>query len=108
MTTKKPEPLLWLSDARGQYIPRDFAGSFVNRERDVTGVSADDWAILENPEHEYYWDTWSDVCDKARITDSTVTPPVTYTIYQNGDCWLIPEGMEYSEETDFFAWPAEE
>ena len=43
----RPEPLLWLSDARGVYIPRDFANSFSNRAKDVTGVSDEDWAILE-------------------------------------------------------------
>ena len=28
-----------------------------------------------------------------------------YRVYQDGDCWLIPEGMGWSEETEFFVWP---
>lgn len=35
--TQKPDMLLWLSDARGQYIPRDFATSFLDRARHVRG-----------------------------------------------------------------------
>jgi hypothetical protein len=102
----KPEPMLWLSDARGQYIPRDFAKSFADRARDVAGVSDEDWAILEaGPEHEFYWDTWNDVEQSAVITDQDGSK---YTIYQNGDCWLIPDGMEWNDVSDFFVWPSEE
>jgi hypothetical protein len=100
------EPLLWLSDARGVYIPRDFANSFVDRAKHVTGVSDEDWAILEaGPDHEQYWDAWCDVCDNAEITDKH---GVKFRIHQDGDCWLIPVGMEFSEKEDFFVWPKEE
>ena len=40
--THRPEMILWLSDARGQYIPRDFANSFSDRAKHVKGVSDDD------------------------------------------------------------------
>jgi hypothetical protein len=104
--SKKPEPMLWLSDARGQYIPRDFASSFADRSKTVMGVTQEDWAILDaGPDHEYYWDTWSEVCDNAVITDDNGD---CFNIHQEGDCWLIPDGMEWSEEEDFFVWPAEE
>lgn len=43
----KPDMLLWLSDARGVYIPRDFAMSFADRAKSVTGVSDEDWETLE-------------------------------------------------------------
>lgn len=106
MTTAKPEPLLWLSDARGQYIPRDFATSFVDRDKHVTGVSQDDWAILEaGPDHELYWETWDDVERDCVVTDDN---GVRFTVYQNGDCWLIPEGMEWDDKEEFFKWPDEE
>ena len=73
----KPDMLLWLSDSRGQYIPRDFANSFADREKSVAGVSAEQWAILEigpwNEEtdqpNESYWDVWIEVEDNAVITD---------------------------------------
>jgi hypothetical protein len=106
-TTQKPTPdiILWLTDARGIYIPRDFATSFTDRDRDVTGVSAEDWAILENPDHEHYDDTWSDVLDKAIVTD---LDGVRYRLHQDGDLWLVPEGMEWLDDKEVFAWPETE
>jgi hypothetical protein len=102
--TKPPrgEPMLWLSDARGQYIPRDFASSFADRDKSVSGVTPEDWAILEaGPDHEEYWAAWNDVCEHAVITDDSGT---CFNIHQDGDCWLIPDGMEWSDAEDFFVW----
>ena len=31
-----------------------------------------------------------------------------YTIWNDGDCWLIPEGMEFNEATETFEWPEQE
>lgn len=102
----KPEPLLWLNDARGIYIPRDFATSFKDRAKHVANVTDEQWAILEEgPDSEYYWDVWTEVTDSAVITDNNGQK---FTIYQDGDCWLIPEDMEWSDETGFFVWPADD
>jgi hypothetical protein len=106
--TMKPDVMLWLSDERGVYIPRDFATSFADRDKNVSGVSKEDWTCLEagpNPENEWYWDAWNNVCDNAKVTDEN---GAVYTVYQDGYCWLIPIGMEWSEENEFFAWPNEE
>jgi hypothetical protein len=102
--TSKPEMLLWLSDSRGVYIPRDFAISFsADRAKHVSGVSDEDWAILEEgPDHESYWDVWTDVCDNAVVTD---IHGVKFSVWQDGDCWLIPEGMEWNDQTNCFDWP---
>ena len=107
MTAKKiPEMILWLSDARGQYIPRDFANSFDDRATRVSGVSDEDWAILEaGPDHESYWDAWAQVEQDARVTDDEGN---VFTIYQEGDCWLVPVGMEWDEEQDTYVWPKEQ
>ena len=108
--TNKPEIMLWLSDARGQYIPRDFAQSFADRAKSVTGVSDEDWAILEaGPDscsNESYWDAWDDVCNNAVVTNAHGNK---YTIWQNDDydCWLVPIDMEWNDETDCFDWPDE-
>jgi hypothetical protein len=96
------DPVLWLSDARGIYIPRDFATSFNDRARAVSGVSDEDWTILEDPNHDFYWEAWQDVCDNAVITDAD---GIEYRVYQDGDCWLIPVGMEWDDRTEFFTWP---
>ena len=103
--SEKPEPLLWLNDARGIYLPRDFAQSFGDdlRMKAVANVSDEDWAILEaGPDHENYWDTWCEVEQKARVT---MPDGIEYGVYQDGDCWLIPVGMEWSDDTDWFVWP---
>ena len=100
----KPEPLLWLSDARGVYIPRDFASSFANRDHDVIGVLEDDWIILEaGPDGPtgLYWDAWEDVLNNAVVTD---TRGVRYRLRQDGDLWLIPEGMEWNDKEECFQW----
>jgi len=98
--TKKPEPRLWLSDSLGQYIPRDFTTT-LDRVR-VAEVDDEDWMALEaGPDHEHYWDAWLEVERKALI----VLDDGVYRIHQEGDCWLIPVGMEWDHERDWFVWP---
>jgi hypothetical protein len=106
MTTTKPDMLLWLSDARGVHIPRDFANSFADRAKHVSGVTDEDWAILEaGHEHEHYWDAWQNVLDNATVTDEH---GVKFRVEQDGDCWLIPHGMEWNEDTASYVWPENE
>lgn len=101
----KPDMLLWLSDARGVYIPRDFAKSFTDRANHVSGVDDEDWAILEaGPDHEHYWDVWTEVCGNAVVTDEI---GIKYRLNQDGDLWLVPEGMQWNDEKDTFEWPEE-
>jgi hypothetical protein len=98
--------LLWLSDARGIYIPRDFAKSFGDRDKHVSGVSAEEWAVLDaGPDHADYWDVWCEVEANAVITDDAGNK---FTVHQDGDCWLVPIGMEWSDEKDTFVWPNED
>lgn len=106
MTVDKPQMILWLSDARGQYIPRDFARSFTDRAKHVANVSDEDWAILDaGPDHEHYWDAWHAVCDSAVVTDDD---GVEYHVYQDGDCWIVPKGMQWSDAADTFVWEEED
>jgi hypothetical protein len=52
---------LLLDESRGIYIPRDFLENF----------DLDQWHIdkelkeYSSPDHEYYWDNWHDVLNKA-------------------------------------------
>lgn len=99
-TTTKPEPILWLNDARGVYIPRDFANSFADRAKAVKNVHAETWTDLEaGPDHENYWDAWADVLDNASVTDEHGH---TYRLHQEGDLWLIPETWVWDEALEFF------
>jgi hypothetical protein len=98
----KPQPVLYLDSARGIYIPRDFAQSFASTKY-VSGVSNTDLEILEEgPNGALYWDVWTDVLNNAIITGDDGIP---YFLSQDNDLWLIPAGMEWSDETDFFVWP---
>lgn len=99
----KPQMMLWLAEARGIYIPRDFAESFNDRAASVAGVTDEQWAVLEaGPDHEHYWDVWMEVCDNAIVTDKC---NVQYRVEQNGDCWLVPIGMIWNDEKDTYEWP---
>lgn len=97
----KPSPILFLDDHRGIYIPRDFAQCVV-REC-VSGISDEDYTDLLNPESDTYWDTWQLVVDAAIVTDG-----IRYRLYQDGDLWLIPEGMEWDDREGFWVWPTEQ
>ena len=82
---------LLLSDARGRYIPRDFVELYA----DEFGVSAEDRAILADPEHEYYWDTWSTIEQTHTATDAHGNPS---RLYHSGDLWAytgdFPEALQ--------------
>ena len=98
----KPQPVLYLDSARGVYIPRDFAQSFASTKY-ISGVSNTDLEILEEgPNGALYWDVWTDVLNNAIITGDDGIP---YFLSQDNDLWLIPAGMEWSDETGFFTWP---
>ncbi len=100
----KPDPVLFLDDHRGIYIPRDFVESIVPEA--LSGVDPENIEILkEGPDHEWYWEAWEDVMSKAVVTDKA---GFKYSIYQDGACWLIPDGMEWSDEEDWYVWPAED
>lgn len=105
MSKNKQGTVLWLNDARGVYIPRDFAGCFQDRAKNVSGVEPGEWEFLEaGPEAAWYWETWDNVLSNAVVTDNE---GVRFRLHQDGDLWLVPEGMEWSEEADEFIWPEE-
>lgn len=88
-----PRNAIYYADsARGVYIPQHFAES-VNRDF-LSGVNVDDLATLESgPDAEWYWESWESVLDNARLTDSAGQ---IWTLYQDGDLWLIP--VEWCEQ----------
>jgi hypothetical protein len=101
--TTKPDIQLFLDGNRGQYIPRDFANT-VKREC-VTGVNANEWEKLEaGPDAAWHLETWENVLNNAVINDADGTK---YRLHQDGDLWLVPEGMEYDDAAETYYWPAE-
>lgn len=93
--------MLYIADHCGAYAPQDFAEK-TEREY-ITGVAQSDLIVLlAGPDHEHYWDAWSRVLDSAKITDPTTGD--VYTVYQDGDCWLVEDGAEFD---DFIRTPWE-
>lgn len=94
------EPILYLSDSRGVYIPRDFAAE--TRPECIKGARPEDLAILaDGPDSEWYWDAWAAICDNATVTDHDTG--VTYTLHQDGDLWLLPPGWSVDDTGAFCA-----
>lgn len=104
----RPEPELLFDSASGTSIPRRFAEEM---KRDaVAGVDEETWDILAQgdiDENEWYYEAWDGVLDHAVITDSDGTK-YRLAVNDNGDVFLVPEGMEWDEETEWYRWPAPE
>ena len=99
----RPQPILWLDGARGQYIPQQFARSRIDMT--VEGVSYDAWRALEaGPDHEDYGEAWTEVLDCAQV----IVKGQRYSVHQDKDVWLIPDGMEFDAEREEWVWPPEE
>ena len=104
MKTKKLDAVtLLLSDARGQYIPRDFIsddyGQSVNIETcTIWHIKPEDAEDLLDPENEFYWDTWENVINRsfAEIDGDR------YTLYSYNDLWAICYGRMTDEEKNSF------
>ena len=94
---------LFLDGARGQYIPQNFA-EIVIREC-VEGVTDEDWECLEaGPEHEWYWEAWNNVLNRAILTNPSGE---RFTLYQDDDLWMIPEDADWPDpwaEDDLMDW----
>ena len=86
---------LLLSDARGVYIPRDFA-EIVRAGMSWEGHDPDDIAILlEGPDAEHYWDAWDAVMNDISFVDSKGN---SWHLWQDGDLWLFCEDVMTDEE----------
>jgi hypothetical protein len=59
------------------------------------------WRENERARHNYYWDAWLNVEINASVTDKN---GVKYSVYQDGDCWLVPHGMEWDDKAETFVW----
>lgn len=91
----------FLDSSRGQYIPRDFA-QIVNREV-LHGVSLellDSLAEEDSNNGEFYWEDWEMVLNDARI----ILDGVEYTLYHDGDLWLVNIDLMTTEERASFGF----
>ncbi len=103
-----------LSDARGQYIPRDFVANF-----DITqwGIDPKSWAAntcAEGPEdNEHYWEAWDEILNKAEFKSGEYTVGTmgedkltvhTWRLYQDGDLWALCYELMSDEEKQNFGF----
>lgn len=107
----KPDVVMFLDENRGVYIPKNFVECLVpeiQAELKKCIGESDYNCLLAGPsaENEWYWEAWAHVCDSFELTDPI--SGVTYTVHQDGDCWLIPVGMEWDEKLHGFTWPDDE
>ena len=86
--------VLLFSDARGIYIPRDFAETDIAKAH----LSKEDLAILGDPDNEAYWETWDEVMNMT-FTDKEGQ---VWIPHQDGDLWMIPVECEWDDETEWF------
>lgn len=80
--------VLLLSDARGIYIPRDFAEGFNHEKWGLTSEEdKKNLEFLKDPDNEWYWEAWDAVMERANSTDPKTG--FEYTLEQDGDLWAV-------------------
>lgn len=78
---------LYLESNRGIYIPQNFCEITVRGQ--ITGINEYNWDIcLAGPGSSHYWEAWEAILDNAILTEPNTG--TQYTLYQDGDLWLIP------------------
>lgn len=99
MTTNEKMQLLFPS-TYGIYIPQHFA-EYTDGVAGWTGISDEDREILKEGPSIYvhdFWDAWDNVLRSATYTDDAGT----WTLYQEGDLWLIHESFTDKEWSELF------
>ena len=88
---------LLLSDSHGVYIPKRWADDITDQEEaEALMVDWADVLILQaGPDHEQYWDAWTEVLDHAQWTDLNGRE---WRMVQNGDLWAVDASVEIPEE----------
>lgn len=114
MTTPKPmdAQVLLFSDARGQYIPRDFAVMVLEAIKTNikwgshdSGFETELAELAKGPDdNEYYWEAWHNMLDSAFYTAENGD---VYHLHQDGDLWAICyERLTRTEYHNIFGeWP---
>lgn len=88
-----------LNSSRGIYIPRDFVQSMKTELFGLTEQNKRHWKDAENPDSEYYWESWQWILDNARFDhkDGRV-----FYLYQDGDVFLVAwDNLSQAEKENF-------
>ncbi len=98
MTTKSLTAVSLLIDScHGVYVPQRFINNF-----DLSlwqGISEENKNILsEGPDHEWYWEEWDEVLQRATFTQDGHT----WRLVQDGDLWAFCHELMTDEEKHNF------
>ena len=85
--------ILYANDSMGRYIPKIFAESISLDKCDLVDISQEDMEVLKSgPDAEWYWDAWDQILNNGKVYLKETGQ--TFTLYQDGDLWLIDETAE--------------
>lgn len=89
---------LLVGDSAGIYVPQRFVENYDTSL--WSNIDPEDVATIEQgPDHEWYWEAWSNILDNATYQHDGRT----YHLYQDGDLYAIDqEGMTDEEYESFF------
>jgi len=96
-TVTLPEPIHMLDEVRGLHIPKAFINMVDPEAWDIGMDQAED---LQDPEGEYYWDTWDEVLMSASFKDRHGQ---LWTLHQDGGLWAVPADATKEWWSIFFA-----
>jgi hypothetical protein len=96
-TDQKIEILL--NDTRGVYIPRDFVQGFDMEAWHIT--DQDMINDLQEPENEWYWESWESLMNNAYFVDSE---GMTWRLYQEGDLFALSDELTENEHNERFGY----
>ena len=104
MNTRPDAVCLLLSDARGQYIPRDFVEGF-DREAWSCGANHNwAWGVCRDPDDEDYWEAWQEILMYAQYKCGDHV----WVLHQDGDLWAVCPELMTNEEKRNFGWEIDE
>lgn len=89
---------LLLDSNRGTYIPQAFAEQCGEK----WGLTDKQKEVLADPNHEWYWETWTEVLDHAGCVDENGN---LWQLHQDGDVWAYCLSLMSEEEQENFFGP---
>lgn len=60
----------------------------------LTHLNMEDQAIIENPEHEAYWDVWNQFVSDFRV----IKYGDRWSIYEDGDVFFVSEHHQFDND----------
>lgn len=89
---KSPALILAVNDHHGIYVPKVFLENYSGI---CQGLAGQDAILSGDPESCEYWEAWDSILSNFTYTSEEGD---TYTLYQDGDLWLVCEDRLTPEE----------